>query len=109
MGEQRPATLALPPAGAPALPTRAQTHTQPCCTTRPQAERDAEASSTIAALEASRARLASEAEEAALAAEVLAAKGRAYDDLEAHAGRLVRSLVRGGGTAGCNTGRLRRD
>lgn len=62
--------------------------------------------STIAALEARCSRLSSELEEAAVAVEVLRAKGRQYDELEARADRAVRWGMRlagerrglGGGT-----------
>ena len=57
-----------------------------------QAERSAEADAVVAALEARAARLAGELEEAALAAEVLRAKGRRYDEAAERAQRAVRRL-----------------
>ncbi|KAI8463321.1 MAG: hypothetical protein J3K34DRAFT_527091 [Monoraphidium minutum] len=57
-------------------------------------ERQADVESTIAALEGRCARLGSELEEAAVAVEVLRAKGRAYDEVEARAERMEAEVAR---------------
>lgn len=81
-------------AGTPARPPRSA---------RPQAERQADAESALSSLEGRCGRLSAELEEAAAAVEVLRAKGRAYDEVEARAERLVR---RGRGRGRGRWGRL---
>jgi hypothetical protein len=55
----------------------------------PQADKEAAAESTVAALESRCARLAAELEDAAVALEVCKAKAGMYDELQAKAERLV--------------------